>query len=177
MTDFTINLLLAYSQHDIAPQRFGGPFPCPIHWDMRKSTEHAHYVYDVERPLSFADLGQFATEPPLESLEITCGFFPANWSIEIRRPEGVKVSDVLETIHANMKRRISHAEWDVLSEREQDRIKVVFDARWQAAEDSSECRQNGVLRMDCLIYHTLFGGLSILPDTQDRCILSLRRLH
>lgn len=174
MTEFTINPLLGYSQHDLAPQTLGGPFPCPIAWDMRRPTEYAHYI-GSDQPLTFADLAQFATQPLRESLEITCGFFPGDWPIKITRPAGITVTDVLEAICASMRRRISHAEWNALSEREQGRIKKEFDTRWQAADDSGECRQNGVLRKDCLLQHTLFGGLSVHPGMQDRCILSLRR--
>ena len=174
MIEFTINPLLAYSQHDLAPQTLGGPFPCPIVWDMREPTEFAHYI-GSDQPLIFADLAQLATRPQRESLEIICGFFPGDWPIKITRPGGITVTDVLEAIYASMLRRISHAEWDTLSEREQGRVKNEFDTRWQAAEDSGACRQNGVLRKDCLLQHTLFGGLSVYPGMEDRCILSLRR--
>ncbi|KAF9485128.1 hypothetical protein BDN70DRAFT_675245 [Pholiota conissans] len=165
--------LLVYSQHNVLGGDVAG-HPCLISWDMRTPTEYARYI-DHDQPLSFNDLAQPATEPSLESLEITCGFFPGDWPIQITHAGGITVGDVLDAIHNTIIRRISHAEWNLLSERQQDRIKVVFNNRWQAAADPDVCRQNGVLRMDCLLQHTKFGGLSVSLEADDSCILSLRR--
>lgn len=173
MTDFTMHPLLSYSQHNVLGGDVAG-HPCLTTWDMRTPTEYARYTKH-DQPLTSTDLAQPATQPPLESLEITCGFFPGNWPITIRRPRGITVGDVLEAIHTAIIRRISHAEWEAFSERQREGIKIVFNNRWQAAADPDVCRQNGVLRMDCLLQHTLFGGLSVSLETEDSCILSLRR--
>ncbi|KAF8962573.1 ectomycorrhiza-regulated small secreted protein [Flammula alnicola] len=172
MSNFTIHPLLVYSQHDVVPGHV-----CPVYWDLRESPDNARDIANPNpnEPLTFANLAQPATLPSLDSLDITCGLFSGDWPIKLRRPEGITVGDVLEAIHTTVTRRISHDEWNELSERQQERIKVVFDNRWKAAMDSGECRQNGVLRVDCLLQHTLFGGLSVSVETDNTCILTLRR--
>lgn len=176
MPEFTINPLLAYSQHNVGPQCPTSSGPCLISWDMRESSERAYYL-NPKQPLTVSELSQPATQPLLHTMHITCGFFPGDWPIKIHRPEGLTVGDILDAVRTAMARRVSHREWCAFGERERDRITAVFNERWLAAANGLDCRLNGVLRMDCLLLHTLFGGLSLQPKSLDGCIMSLRRVQ
>lgn len=170
MSDFTVHPLLLYSQHDISPGHCSS-----ILWDLREPPETARPVLNLEEPLSLLDLAQRATLPPLPILHITCDIFPVEWPIKVTRDGGVTVGDVIQAIHHTLSRRISHDEWHRLSLKQQDRIKVVFDNRCAMAENREVCRSDGVLRVDCVLYHTWFAGLSVSPGLDNTCILSLRR--
>lgn len=170
MDSFNIDPLLAYSQHSAD----AAPVPGQFKWDLRQSSESARRI-NPDQDITFADLARPATQPPLGSLDITCGIFPGDWPIKIRRPEGITVSDVLEGIRKALLQRISHAEYAAYPENQKQRIAAVFNSRWLAAPDPATCRQNGVLRLDCLLYHTMFAGLSVSLDNPRSCILTLRR--
>ena len=170
MSDFGIHTLLLYSQHNISPGHCSS-----LLWDLREPPANARPVLNLEEPLSRLDLAQHATFPPLPILYITCDIFPEEWPIKVTRDDGVTVGDVLEAIHHTLLRRISHDEWNRLSLKQQNRIKIVFDNRCAMAENREECRLHGVLRVDCILYHTLFAGLSVSPGLDNTCILSLRR--
>lgn len=172
-TSLLLNHVLAFAQGSESPTQ-STDHPCPIHWDLRVSSDNARLYGDPNRPLTFAHLASPATQPTLDSLDITCGIFE-NWPIEVRRPEGIAVADVLEAIRSTLLRRISHAEWEAFSESQREKIEVVFNERWMAAEDPDATRQNGVLRMDCLLQRTIFAGLSVSLETSNTCILTLRR--
>jgi len=162
--------LLQFPQHDVVPG-----YCCSILWDLRESPEAALHVDNPDKPLSLCDLSQLATAPPCHNLRITCDVLPETWPIEVRRPEGVTVGDVLHTIHSVLDRRIIQYEWDRICEKQRSRIGDVFDNRCMMAMQREESRANGVLRVDCLLLHTLFAGLSASPDEEDTFILTLRR--
>ena len=162
--------LLRYSQHDIVRGHCSS-----ILWDLRESPEAALYVENLEKTLSFYDLSHLATTPASTILHLTCGIFPEAWPIEVRRLEGVTVGDVLHAIHSVVNRRIKQEEWDRICEKQQKRIAEVFDNRCKLSPEREECRKNGVLRVDCLLSHILFAGLSPLPEEDGSFILTLRR--
>jgi len=170
MSNFIVHPLLLYSQHDITPGHCSS-----ILWDLREPPKTARPVLNLEEQLPLLDLARHATSPPLPILHITCDIFPEEWPIRVTRDDGVTVGDVLETIHHTLHRRISHDEWNRLSLKQQERIKIVFDSRCAVAENRDECRSHGVLRVDCVVYHTWFAGLSVSPGVENTCILSLRR--
>lgn len=174
MAEFTINPLLAYSQYNVGPQYQSSLGPCLISWDMRAPPERAHYL-GPKQPLNFSELAQPATQPPLQTMQITCGIFPGHWPIKVHRTEGLTVGDILDAVRTVMMRRVTHTEWCAFGERERARITAVFNERCQAAANGIDSRLNGVLRMDCLLQHTLFGGLSVQPKAREGCIMSLRR--
>ncbi|PPQ92260.1 hypothetical protein CVT25_008569 [Psilocybe cyanescens] len=170
MADFTTHALLSYSQHPDASDQ-----PQPTIWDIREPSQYARYPSKPEHPLSDYDLSQPATNPPTSTLHIVCEFFPGYWPIKIRRPNGVTVGDVLEEIHSTLIRRISLSEWEALSEKQQGKITAVFEHRCDRAPDRAVCRSHGVIRMDCLLEHTWFAGLSVSFEMDTTCIMTLRR--
>ncbi|KAF8155949.1 ectomycorrhiza-regulated small secreted protein [Crassisporium funariophilum] len=168
--DFALHPLLCYTQHDIIPGHCSH-----ILWDLREAPESARRVLKLDEPLSPFDLSQPATSPPVLVLHVTCGMFPVEWPIEVRRLQGVTVGDVLHAIHDVVSKQIRRDEWELLCLKQQDRIGVVFDNRCRMSVDREECRARGVLRVDCLLHHTWFAGLSASLVDDCSCILTLRR--
>ncbi|KAF8814672.1 hypothetical protein BYT27DRAFT_7081348 [Phlegmacium glaucopus] len=164
-----LNPLLKYSQHRV------GEGHCCILWDLREPPESALYIENPDKPLSPSDLSQHATTPPRRIFHIICDVFPKAWPIKVQRLEGVTVGDVLCAIHSVINRRIIQDEWDRICEKQRERIGHIFDDRCRISMQREECRANGVLRVDCLLKHTLFAGLSASPDEDDTFILTLRR--
>ena len=170
MESTVLHPLLMYSQHVIVPGNCA-----PILWDLRESPGSALHTDNPEKQLSPLELSQPATTPPSLDLYITCDIFPEPWPIEVHREEAITVGDVLDTIHSVINRRITQFEWDRLSEKQRARIGVKFDDRCKVSPQREECRANGVLRVDCILAHTLFAGLSASHDEDDSFIMSLRR--
>lgn len=170
MESIVLHPLLRYSQHDIVPGNCA-----PILWDLRESPGSALHIDNLDKQLSPSDLSQPATNPPCFYLSITCDVFPEPWPIEIHRQEAITVGDVLDTIHSVLNRRIKQVEWDRLSEKQRTRIGVRFDDRCKVSPQREECRANGVLRVDCILAHTLFAGLSASHAEDDSFIMTLRR--
>lgn len=174
MDRIIIDPLIAYSQHT-ADAVLTSIQPRQIRWDLRESSVHARRT-NPDEPVTFADLGRPATQPPLDALDITCGLFPGDWLITVRRPEGIiTVSDVMEALRRALLKRVSHAEYSAFTEDQQRRIAAAFNSRWLEAPDPAACRLNGILRLDCLLQHTVFAGLTASPDVPRSGILSLRR--
>jgi len=167
--DFYLHQLLRYYQPDVAPGHCSA-----ILWDLRESPESARRVVHLDETISAAQLSQHATGPPIVILHITCDLFP-DWPIEVRRLEGITVQDILDAIYTMLQQQIRRREWDAFSDKHRARVEAVFDDRCKSAVDRDECRSRGVLRVDCLLHHTLFAGLSISPDLECACILTLRR--
>ncbi|KDR80197.1 hypothetical protein GALMADRAFT_223086 [Galerina marginata CBS 339.88] len=170
MTDFTVHPILSYSQHAVVPGHY-----CHIIWDLRESPDVARLALDLETSPSPLDLSEFATTPPVPLLHVVCDIFPGHWPIRSSRLEGVTVGDVLRSIHSVLMKRISHEEWDRLSSKQQERIQAIFENRCNRAVNRDECRSHGVIRVDCLIQHTWFAGLSASFEMDSTCILTLRR--
>ncbi|KAF8182060.1 hypothetical protein BJ912DRAFT_602221 [Pholiota molesta] len=129
-TSLLLHPVLAFSQGSGSPTQ-STDHPCPIHWDLRVSSVNARLYGDPNRPLTFGHLAGPATQPTVGSLDITCGIFE-KWPIEVRRPEGIAVADVLEAIRSTLRQRISHTEWEDFSESQRQKIEVVFNKRWMA---------------------------------------------
>ncbi|KAJ7717029.1 ectomycorrhiza-regulated small secreted protein [Mycena metata] len=145
-------------------------------WDLRKSPTSARHVSAPTRPLSEFELSQHATNPPVFSIRVTCGVFPeSSWIIEAKNWLGVTVGNVLEAIFATVNAQINYAEWDKLCPKQQNRVNIVFDARWRQSIDSQRVRERGILRSDCLLQHVLFAGISTVPDNEDTYLLTLKR--
>ncbi|KAF9476954.1 hypothetical protein BDN70DRAFT_811415 [Pholiota conissans] len=173
MSTLVLNPILAFTQGGGSPTQ-ATDHPCPIHWDLRKSSVEARLNGDPNSPLTFGHLGRPATDPKLDSLDITCGMLE-KWPIKVRRPEGIDVIDVLENIRKTLLCRVSRTEFERFSKGQQEKITAVFVERCNKAQDPDKARENGVLRLDCLLQHTIFAGLSVSLDKEKTCILTLRR--
>ncbi|KAF5312799.1 hypothetical protein D9619_003674 [Psilocybe cf. subviscida] len=170
LSHLAIHPLLIYSQHEVRPGHV-----TPLMWDLHDIPDDVHLVDNPDEPLTLEHLEEDATRPSLTSLTITCGVFPADWPIIIKNRSGINVNDVLQAIYTAIHLRISHAEWDEFSAHVRARIIIAFEERCTKSKDSKATRQYGILRIDCLLQHTSFAGLSVSPDEEDTCILTLRR--
>ncbi|KAF8205416.1 ectomycorrhiza-regulated small secreted protein [Mycena galopus ATCC 62051] len=172
MSSHVLHPLLQYSQHD---GELG--HCCPLLWDLRESPRNARHVSTPERFLSDFELSQHATNPPVFCLRVTCGIFPEDsWVAEARNWLGVTVGNVLDAIFETVNTQITHPEWNALCPKQQNRVNIVFDARWRRSVDGARVRERGILRSDCVLHHVLFSGLSLTPDADDATyFLSLRR--
>ncbi|KAK7039639.1 Ectomy corrhiza-regulated small secreted protein [Favolaschia claudopus] len=163
--------LLQYSQHDTELGHCS-----QLIWDLREPARSARHILSPDRPLSDFELSQHATNPPVFQLRVTCGIFPEeSWVSEARNWLGVTVADVLDSIAATMQTQLTWAEWNKLCPKQQNRVNIVFDARWRRASDGEQVRERGVLRSDCVLQHILFAGLSVLLDADTTFFLTFRR--
>lgn len=168
--DFYLHPLLRYNQHAVASGHC-----CPLLWDLRSPPELAKRVVNADQAITSFYLSRLATNPPTAILHITNDIFPGEWPIEVRRLEGITVGDILHAIHTALMLPIRRQEWEQLSEKQRGRIDLVFEERCKMSIDREESRSRGVLRIDCLLQHTLFAGLSISLVKDCSCILTLRR--
>ncbi|EAU89383.2 hypothetical protein CC1G_11079 [Coprinopsis cinerea okayama7 len=165
---------LHYSQ---IPQPEDPTIFCPLIWDLREApASSARLAARPESPLTTRELNSPATQPSVTSLAITCDLLLASWTIEARNSLFVTISDVLRAVYVALHVPIKTSEWDTLSRKQQDRIHEAFQRRCRLAIDPAQCEAAGVMRIDYLGHHTLFGGLSPSLETDNTCILSLRRL-
>lgn len=165
-----IHPLLCYSQHNIV-----GSHCCSLLWDMHDTPSFSvRHVSDSNTLLSPQELSHYATSPPVPSLQIKCGVFPADWPIQASNPQGVTIRDVLQAIHSCLQLQIRKDEWDSLCKKQRDRINRVFDSRWRVSIDPPRVRGQGVLRVDCLLQHIWFAGLTVSVVHENSCILTLR---
>ncbi|KAJ7185402.1 ectomycorrhiza-regulated small secreted protein [Mycena filopes] len=171
MSPLVLHPLLQYSQNGGVSGQTSA-----LVWDLRKSPSSARHISAPERPLSEFELSQHATNPPVSLLRVTCGIFPeSSWIIEAKNWLGVTVGNVLEAIFTTVDEQITYPEWDKLCPKQQNRVNIVFDARWRRATNSEQARARGVLRSDCLLQHVLFAGISTVPDDQETNLLTLKR--
>ncbi|KAG6898891.1 hypothetical protein C0993_003122 [Termitomyces sp. T159_Od127] len=173
--------LLRYSQHSMPS----------LVWDVRTDPILASLLQ--EAPVSTNDgtmsahapvlvpaheLHQPATTPPLRVLHLLCGIAPhtSTWStIDITAQNSITVLDVLDAVRECMRTPITGAEWDALCVKQQNRVNETFDSRWRMSRTPLATRGNGVLRQDCLLLHTLWGGLMPSFVEDDVAVLALRR--
>ncbi|PPQ69354.1 hypothetical protein CVT25_004746 [Psilocybe cyanescens] len=171
LSGFTTHPLITYSQYPHSSTQ-----PRPITWDISEPSEYARHPSDPSgNPLSRSDLSQLATKPAISTLHIVCDIFPSNWPIKVSRSSGVTIGDVLEAIHSTLIKPISMSDWDALSQKQETRVKAAFERRCRLAPDQDACRSQGVIRLDCLVEHTWFRGLSVSVETENTCIMSLGR--
>ena len=111
------------------------------------------------------------------ALEITCDIFGENWPIKIRKahPSIVTVGDVLDAIHVALDQPISLSEWNSFSDKQKHLISGAYGIRCEQAEDREAARRNGLFRIDCLMKHTWFAGLSVSLEKDFTCIMSIGR--
>ena len=171
--ELSLHQYLHYSQHQ-QPTEPG--VYCPLVWDLRETPAGAaRHVNKLDRPLSTRRLNEPATYPPVTSLRITCDIFPEPWVIRATNVAGVTLLDVLNAIYTALHARLDTQTWNDLPTKKQQRVQAAFERRCRLALNPDSCFAQGRLRIDCLVNHTMFGGLSVSLETPQTCILSLRR--
>ncbi|KAG6828602.1 hypothetical protein H0H92_007343 [Tricholoma furcatifolium] len=183
---YSLHPVLSYSQHDVPT----------LVWDIRTDPTPAslQQVFpsgddsgtpSVLVPVSQRELLMPATAPPVSFLCLSCGIVPPSspWGTIFVTPSPqrndaspcVTVLDVLNAVRDCMKTPITQEEWDALSKKQQNRVNLVFHSRWNESSTPAATRGDGVLRQDCLLQHTLWGGLTLSVNEEDAAVLSLRR--
>ncbi|KAG6889136.1 hypothetical protein C0995_003496 [Termitomyces sp. Mi166 len=169
--------LLRYSQHQ---------YPTLV-WDVRTDPTSLFVPVahdDMGTMSAFVpedELHEPATVPPRPVLYLFCGIAPptSTWGIitvvASSSQNSITVLDVLNAVRECMRTPIIQAEWDALCEKQQDRVNRTFDSRWRMSGTPTETRGEGVLRQDCLLRHTLWGGLTPSFVEEDAVVLTLRR--
>ncbi|KAL0959887.1 hypothetical protein HGRIS_011555 [Hohenbuehelia grisea] len=171
MYNLSLNEFLRYSQHDLP-----GGHRCRVLWDLRRRpSSSARSILASAHLLSASELSQYATTPPVTTLHIICDLPPEDWPIVARNENGVTVGDVLDAIHGVFMVQLRRPEWDRLPVAKQRTIANMFDERWRTASDPPTTQARGVRRVDCILRHTVFAGLTMAVGSTDSCILSLRR--
>ncbi|KAF9530443.1 ectomycorrhiza-regulated small secreted protein [Crepidotus variabilis] len=168
---FYLHSLLRYYQRGVIPGRVS-----PLQWDIREVPETARRIFNRNDLITAFHLIRPSTSPPMIVFRVISGIFPEPWPIEIRKLEIITIGDVLHAIHSALMRPLRRDEWERLCDKQRSRIEAVFEERCDQAQNADECRSRGVLRVDCLLKHTLFGGLSISPEEDCTSILTLRRV-
>ncbi|KAF8069109.1 ectomycorrhiza-regulated small secreted protein [Lyophyllum atratum] len=167
----TLHPLLQYVQNNVLPGHC-----TPLLWDLREAPMMSvRHVSTPHIALTEQDLSQHATTPRVPYLNISCGILPEQWAMTAHNPQGVTLLDVFQTIYACLQVQLTHAEWDAMCLKHQNRISAVFDLRWRLAAAPATTHAQGVLRADCLLNHILFGGLALSLVAADSCVLTLRR--
>ena len=178
MDTFDIHPSLSYSQHDIPRNVFAPEQHWPIIWDLREPPHYARQVSNPEESPCRLELSQHATRDPVKSLRIQCDDFPETWPVQVvRDDEGITLGDVLSAIHSSLKTRLSAEEYERLPRRQQLKVKQIFEQRCRGTNEEQRnlCRDQGIIRMDCLLDRVWFGGLVVSPNALDSWILSLRQ--
>lgn len=148
----------------------------PIDWDFHDPVTSACYrVPPIAQGITLLkeDFAMSATTPSLTSLRIICDVLPYDWPVVARNADGVTIKDVLLAIHDALEKQITMREWSNFADKQRKRITIVFDTRWRRAADPLATRAIGVERVDTLLHHTAFGGLTVIPATEPTCVLTL----
>lgn len=176
--ELSLHQYLHYSQHE-QPTEPG--LYCSLVWDLRETPAGAaRHVKKLDKPLSTRRLNEPATFPPVTSLQITCDIFPEPWVIKATNTAGVRgatvtLLDVLNAIYTALHVPLGTQAWNDLPTKKQQRVQAAFERRCRLALNPDSCFAQGMLRIDCLVNHTVFGGLSVSLEKPRTCILSLRR--
>ncbi|TFK52393.1 hypothetical protein OE88DRAFT_1734395 [Heliocybe sulcata] len=117
------------------------------------------------RPLTAADLHKPAADTPLVEMTIVCADLP-QWQVRVRRPEGVRIVDVLDGIHRTYAAPLSAADKEALGTEKIEQCEGAFRRRCRAACALDEWeREQGIRRVDMLRGKTMFLGLIRHPQS------------
>ncbi|KAF8810780.1 hypothetical protein BYT27DRAFT_7221842 [Phlegmacium glaucopus] len=114
--------------------------------------------------LSSRLLSEQATTPPLPLLYITSIHLP--WIIKVRASNGIYVTlgDVFDSTYRSLRKNISASEFNSLPHQEdQKRATRAYKERYRRLRSTSsrdEEKQGGMKRIDFLMGHTNFHGIS-----------------
>ncbi|KAJ7607135.1 hypothetical protein DFH06DRAFT_1066802 [Mycena polygramma] len=143
-------------------------------------------------PLGVAEIREPAFHPPQTALRILHPRLPF-WPIDLALPSSsptspvppqipISLGDVLVALHRALHERISHADWETLSEEDRQAVTKAFTKRCRAEAVRSRvppphlrdrevaARNDGVKRVDFLLGKTVFKGLVRVPGDPEGCV-------
>ncbi|KAF8069275.1 hypothetical protein FPV67DRAFT_1116715 [Lyophyllum atratum] len=127
-------------------------------------TQHPSTITSHHQGISQRALSEPATKPPLASLTLLIPHLP--WTVTVHASYGpyVTVTDVLEGIYRKLRANISSHEFNSLpSEKDRRRVTSAYEQRYRrirGSRDYEDEKRQGVRRVDFLMGHTRFMGLS-----------------
>lgn len=147
-----IHYLLAYSP-------FSGP---PLQYDI---TTHPALIQDQFPAHALAEP---ATNPPMQTIIITCQYFKSKWDIHIRpAPTSsspfVTVDDVLDAMYRGLRLPVHPIEYDGIPPHEASHVNAAYYTRCGRVLDQDARLQEhskGVKRVDFLMGKNRFMGLA-----------------
>ncbi len=125
-------------------------------------------------PLTFDELNQNATHPPMYKIKLTSDYwipeFPVNMDFRTDDPykhvPPIKLGDVLSAIYGSLQKGISQYEWAKLSPQHEYLVSQAYTKRCKALGHASLAFQNqGVKGVDFLFGKTRFRGLVRVGET------------
>ncbi|KAJ7493808.1 hypothetical protein FB451DRAFT_449185 [Mycena latifolia] len=126
------------------------------------------------------ELSEPAFYPPLTKLRILHPCIPY-WPVDLN-PSPIRLGDVLVALHRALQLRITHTDWETLSEEDKHAVARAWKQRYHAEagrsgvppahlRDREEAEKNqGVKRVDFLQGKTVFRGLVRAPGDPDGCV-------
>ncbi|KZT23408.1 hypothetical protein NEOLEDRAFT_543676 [Neolentinus lepideus HHB14362 ss-1] len=127
---------------------------------IRLRSLHGH-----TRPLNDVDLHKPAADERVTQMTITCAELPW-WHVRVRRPEGVRIVDVLDGIHQTYYRPLTEADKDKIGSEKIAACEGAFRRRCRAAPALDEWEHSqGMRRVDLLRGKTMFLGLIRHPQS------------
>ncbi|KAJ7673234.1 hypothetical protein DFH06DRAFT_59060 [Mycena polygramma] len=143
-------------------------------------------------PLSVTEIRECAFYPPQTALRILHPRLPF-WPIDLALPSSspslpippqipISLGDVLLALHRALHERISHVDWETLSEHDRQAVTKTFTQRCRAEAERSgvppphlrdgevAVRNDGVKRVDFLLGKTAFKGLVRVPGDPEGCL-------
>ncbi|KAF8233136.1 hypothetical protein L208DRAFT_1396184 [Tricholoma matsutake] len=136
-----------------------------LNWDLtlQPSTISTHH-----RGLSRKVLAEPATSPPLGTLSVHSPYMLWSMKVSASHHGFVTVGDVLDTIYSKLRVNVAPQEFHALpSRKDAQRVTVAYEQRYRCMHSSKEHdseKRGGVKRVDFLMGHTTFTGLS--PTTR-----------
>ncbi|GLB42507.1 hypothetical protein LshimejAT787_1105220 [Lyophyllum shimeji] len=134
-------------------------------------TQHPSTITSHHKGISLRALSEPATKPPLSVITIVVAHLP--WSIIVHPSNGtyVTIADVLEGLYRKLRTNISAQEFHALpTEKDMRRVTAAYEQRYRRLRGSRECedeKRRGVRRVDFLMGHTRFMGLSSTSSGRD----------
>ncbi len=139
-----------------------GPRP-NIRYDCRYSPSHLSIL---SRHLSPRFASEPATYPPMTSMTISSPYLP--WTFRVTPRHGViSVSDVLYAIYGGLRTDIHAQDFERMAREHQNGVRKAYENRYRRMRSSSDAaseKAKGVKRVDFLMGHTTFMGLTSTSD-------------
>jgi hypothetical protein len=132
-----------------------------LNWDL---TLHPSTISTQLQGLSRQALAEPATNPPVKKLSVRSPHLPWIIKVTASRDDFITVGDILETIFRTLRANVGSQEFHALpSPKEERRVTAAYEQRYRRIRDSREYedeKRGGVKRVDFLMGHTAFNGLS-----------------
>ncbi|KAI9572498.1 hypothetical protein HD554DRAFT_1547555 [Boletus coccyginus] len=120
------------------------------------------YSSNVRERLLDEDLDEPASDEPMTKMRIIFEQRPFNWTIEVDNPKRIRCRDVFEAIHNSFNQQLALGEmWRVPN---REACEDAFRLRNLVLGSSLTEQSLGWKRVDVLLHHTFFHGLTMNPE-------------